>query len=249
MGVTPLGRGWRHGAMVRPQPGSLSMANLSMVVGMDRPIIVELSQNGENATELSIRLSLPSPIPLAKVCLPPCFGVEPATAMEMTVAGSPCSAVTTEGRFLCCEVKRRASGEALVVARSLGGDRAERARVQVKTDDTEEKPPPPNPLALSHMPTIVGSDFPDFRAVFSNGECDASDPGYPKGSGINLNKTCFSCFRIPALLRNRQTGTMHAFAEVLCRVHRCAVFARARALVSALEGDALSCCFCFRALN
>ena len=99
------------------------------------------------------------------------------------------------------------------------------------------------------MPTIVGSDFPDFRAVFSNGECDASDPGYPKGSGINLNKTCFSCFRIPALLRNRKTGTLHAFAEVICRVHRCAVFARARALVSALEGDALSCCFCFRALT
>ena len=86
-------------------------------------------------------------------------------------------------------------------------------RVQVKTDDPDEKPPPPNSLALSHMPSITGSDFPDFRAVFNNGECDASDPGYPKTAGINLNKSCFSCFRIPALLRNRQTGTLHAFAE------------------------------------
>ena len=118
MGVTPLDRGWQHGALVKPQPGSLSMANLSMVVGLGSSSLISVELSQINATELSIRLSLPPQIPFAQVCLPPCFGTSPATATKMTVDRVSCSS-KTEGRFLCCKVKCRASGEALVITRSV----------------------------------------------------------------------------------------------------------------------------------
>jgi hypothetical protein len=82
------------------------------------------------------------------------------------------------------------------------------------------RPPPhmaPSPPQV--LPQLDGSSFPAFRTVFQNGECDMDDPPYdhhPGGPGsgpIALKKRCYSCFRIPAIVRNFHTGTIHAFAE------------------------------------
>jgi sialidase-1 len=69
------------------------------------------------------------------------------------------------------------------------------------------------------LPQLDGGAFPAFRSVFNNGECDATDPPHGKAQGgpgngpIDLKKRCYSCFRIPAIVRNFHTGTIHAFAE------------------------------------
>jgi hypothetical protein len=114
LGVTPRGRGWEQaGATVRPQPGSLRWVNLSMMVGFGsaHPIVVELSQI--STAELVVKLGLPPQITVAKVCLPPRFGVSPVSAKTLKVDGVavPSSGVVEEGRFLCIVVSRRISGE------------------------------------------------------------------------------------------------------------------------------------------
>eukprot|EP01047_Picozoa_sp_COSAG01_P061029 COSAG01_NODE_7561_length_3149_cov_3.439344_1_plen_154_part_00 len=70
---------------------------------------------------------------------------------------------------------------------------------------------PPGPPHF--LPTLDGASYPGFRPVFQNGECDADDPGGPGSHPINTKKRCFSCFRIPAITINPNTGTLHAFAE------------------------------------
>ena len=84
-------------------------------------------------------------------------------------------------------------------------------------------PPPPYHPPPRQLPTINGSSFPGWQAVFITGECDADDTGTPgygphhlpgaDGGIINLNKRCYSCFRIPSITVNPKTGTLHAFAE------------------------------------
>lgn len=64
--------------------------------------------------------------------------------------------------------------------------------------------PPP-----AHLPQIDGASFPGFYQIFRGGECDAEDAGLR----INPAKRCYSCFRIPALVRNPKTGTLYAFSE------------------------------------
>ena len=59
----------------------------------------------------------------------------------------------------------------------------------------------------SQLPTLNGSAFPPFRTVFFQGECTANDL---KG-GINQNKTCFSCFRIPTVLAGQ---TSHKLRKI-----------------------------------
>ena len=84
--------------------------------------------------------------------------------------------------------------------------------------------PPPGPIHMpvgppEVLPQLDGGAFPPFRSVFNNGECDADDPPHGKAQGgpgngpIDLQKRCYSCFRIPAIVRNFHTGTIHAFAE------------------------------------
>jgi len=68
---------------------------------------------------------------------------------------------------------------------------------------------PPGPP--QHLPQVFGSEYPPFRVVFRNGECDADDDTAHRR--INTNKVCYSCFRIPSLVRNPMTGTIFAFAE------------------------------------
>ena len=63
------------------------------------------------------------------------------------------------------------------------------------------------------LPLLNGPAFPPFRVAFQNGECDADDSGGPGQGAINVKKRCYSCFRIPAMIRNFKTGTIHAFAE------------------------------------
>ena len=83
--------------------------------------------------------------------------------------------------------------------------------------------PPPYRPQPRQLPNINGSAFPGWQAVFTSGECDADDTGTPgygphhipgaDGGIINLNKRCYSCFRIPSITVNPATGTLHAFAE------------------------------------
>jgi hypothetical protein len=68
------------------------------------------------------------------------------------------------------------------------------------------------------IPSLNGSAFPPYRTVFERGECTLNDFAKPVPSpfgptGINTNKTCFSCFRIPTLLAGQTPGVIHAFAE------------------------------------
>ena len=75
------------------------------------------------------------------------------------------------------------------------------------------------PSPPQQLPQLDGKAYPAFRMIFQNGECDADDPPYnhkPGGPGsgpIALKKRCYSCFRIPAIIRNFHTGTIHVFAE------------------------------------
>lgn len=85
------------------------------------------------------------------------------------------------------------------------------------------RPPPKPPYVpqMRHLPTINGESFPAWTAVFTGGECDADDRGkwgpfhLPGADGgyINPAKRCYSCFRIPSIITNTKTGTIHAFAE------------------------------------
>ena len=73
------------------------------------------------------------------------------------------------------------------------------------------------------LPNLNGTAFPQYRPVFTAGECDRADATstgrpfpLPNGGGytdINTDKTCFSCFRIPTLLAGLTPGVVHAFAE------------------------------------
>eukprot|EP01051_Picozoa_sp_SAG22_P014359 SAG22_NODE_1731_length_3703_cov_2.829634_2_plen_434_part_00 len=80
-------------------------------------------------------------------------------------------------------------------------------------------PPPPRPVIPfplappSHLPNLDGTGYPGYRTVFEHGECTADDPGNAGDHPINMNKTCFSCFRIPTLLGGLTPGVVHAFAE------------------------------------
>ena len=89
-------------------------------------------------------------------------------------------------------------------------------------------PPPMLPPLRYHpvprqLPNINGSLWPGWQSVFETGECDADDVGSPgygphhipgaDGGYINVNKRCYSCFRIPSIITNPKTGTLHAFAE------------------------------------
>ena len=85
-----------------------------------------------------------------------------------------------------------------------------------KKKSNPPQPPPPGPAppwTPVQLPDIHGSDFPGYEAIFLNGECDMNDIGFPNPKGINFQKTCFSCFRIPVIARNPKTGTLLAFAE------------------------------------
>ena len=87
----------------------------------------------------------------------------------------------------------------------------------LKTDDVaidrSAGPPPKHfpPGPPQFLPTIAGTSFPGFRTIFQNGECDADD--FMVQNTINTKKRCYSCFRIPSLAVNPETGTLHAFAE------------------------------------
>ena len=89
-------------------------------------------------------------------------------------------------------------------------------------------PPPPKPPPkpayvpqMRHLPSINGESFPPWSAVFTAGECDADDRGKwgpyhlpgADGGDINPTKRCYGCFRIPSIIVNPKTGTLHAFAE------------------------------------
>ena len=68
--------------------------------------------------------------------------------------------------------------------------------------------PPPR------LPSLDASGYPPYRPVFVRGECDANDIDYSQPTArINTNKTCFTCFRIPTLVRIPGTGTILVFAE------------------------------------
>jgi hypothetical protein len=79
--------------------------------------------------------------------------------------------------------------------------------------------PPPNAVPwpaepADHLPNLDGSAYPGYRVVFQHGECSADDADADAGDHhINMNKTCFSCFRIPTLLGGQTPGVVHAFAE------------------------------------
>ena len=76
------------------------------------------------------------------------------------------------------------------------------------------KPPPVMPAGpASVLPTIDGEKYPAFRTVFRNGECDKHDRGGPGTGPINAAKRCYSCFRIPSIVKSFKTNTIHAFAE------------------------------------
>jgi len=79
--------------------------------------------------------------------------------------------------------------------------------VIVLLSEASTVPFPPSPAQM--LPSLDGTAFPPYRVVFFQGECTANDG--PKH--INLNKTCFSCFRIPTLLAGLTPGVIHAFAE------------------------------------
>ena len=70
----------------------------------------------------------------------------------------------------------------------------------------QDKPP--------RLPSLDASGYPPYRPVFVRGECDANDIDYSEPTArINTNKTCFTCFRIPTLVRIPGTGTILVFAE------------------------------------
>ena len=78
-------------------------------------------------------------------------------------------------------------------------------------------PFPASPAPM--LPELNGSAFPPYRVLFIRGECTENDfggcaPG-AKRCGINTNKTCFSCFRIPTIIKTGALGkgTLLAFAE------------------------------------
>eukprot|EP01043_Picozoa_sp_COSAG02_P025846 COSAG02_NODE_1466_length_12483_cov_37.157703_9_plen_384_part_00 len=78
--------------------------------------------------------------------------------------------------------------------------------------------PPPHAIPwpaepASHLPNLDGTGYPGYRVVFQHGECTADDVGNAGDHPINMNKTCFSCFRIPTLLGGQTPGVIHAFAE------------------------------------
>lgn len=74
-------------------------------------------------------------------------------------------------------------------------------------------PPPKGPWHGASLPNLgSASEWPQFTAVFQNGECDAGD-SFGAVPGIALQKKCYGCFRIPALARNPVTGVLHAFVE------------------------------------
>lgn len=76
------------------------------------------------------------------------------------------------------------------------------------------KPPPVMPPGpASALPEIDGESYPAFRTVFRNGECDKHDRGGPGTGPINAAKRCYSCFRIPSIVKSFKTNTIHAFAE------------------------------------
>eukprot|EP01043_Picozoa_sp_COSAG02_P067713 COSAG02_NODE_10977_length_1819_cov_2.269767_2_plen_310_part_00 len=78
--------------------------------------------------------------------------------------------------------------------------------------------PPPHAIPwpagpAEHLPNLDGTGYPGYRVVFQHGECTADDVGNAGDHPINMNKTCFSCFRIPTLLGGQAPGVIHAFAE------------------------------------
>eukprot|EP01052_Picozoa_sp_SAG31_P016146 SAG31_NODE_1059_length_10117_cov_4.434917_6_plen_634_part_00 len=92
--------------------------------------------------------------------------------------------------------------------------------VPTKTDDAiVAKKPPQKPKRMppgspERLPSLDASNYPPYRSVFVRGECDANDVDYASPRArINTNKTCFTCFRIPTLVRIPGTGTILAFAE------------------------------------
>ena len=69
---------------------------------------------------------------------------------------------------------------------------------------------PHPPWLPTHLQSIDATGIPGYNTVFQGGECDKPWAG---PSAINANMTCFSCFRIPSLLRNPSTGSILAFGE------------------------------------
>jgi hypothetical protein len=123
MGVKPLQPSWAR-ALIQPQPGSLQHAHLSLRLGGPRgslpsPVLrIELTQNATRFV-LSVLSTLNGSMIMTRICLPPPFGVMPASCTLLRDGSGSVIESEPVGRFLCTKRDVMVSLNETIVSRSM----------------------------------------------------------------------------------------------------------------------------------